>query len=139
MGVTIEDEQIASIKGDETGPDSHGFLCMRGEAAHEIVGNQRRLLRPLMRTQRGEEAWFETSWDAALDLMSNRMQAIGRERVGFWQGHGNWGNGYTFGLKRAQMDRFANLYGFQFWKPAMICWGLGGFGVGITGALETSN
>jgi len=36
------------------------------------------------------------------------------------------------------MERFANLYGCQHWNPAMICWGLGGFGLGITGALETS-
>ena len=34
--------------------------------------------------------------------------------------------------------RFANLYGCQYWSPAMICWGLGGFGVGLTGALEVN-
>ena len=138
MDVTVEDGQLATITGDETNPDSQGFLCMRGKAAHEIVGNKQRLLTPLMRTTRGKEAWSETSWDAALDTMATHMQAVGRERVGFWQGHGNWANDYAFGLKRAQMDRFANLYGCQFWNPAMICWGLGGFGIGITGALETS-
>ena len=35
-------------------------------------------------------------------------------------------------------ERFANLFGAQRWNPAMICWGLGGFGLGLTGALETS-
>jgi anaerobic selenocysteine-containing dehydrogenase len=138
MDVSIEDGQLASIEGDVTNPDSQGFLCMRGKAAHEIVGNQHRLLTPLTRTKRGSENWSKTTWDDALDVMATHMQAVGRERVGFWQGHGNWANDYAFGLKRAQMDRFANLYGCQFWNPAMICWGLGGFGVGITGTLETS-
>jgi len=138
MEVTIENGRLASIVGDETNPDSQGFLCMRGKAAHEIVANQQRLLTPLTRATRGSENWSETSWDDALDRMATRMRAVGREAVGFWQGHGNWANDYAFGLKRAQMDRFANLYGCQFWNPAMICWGLGGFGVGITGALETS-
>src|SRR4029450_4069452 len=34
--------------------------------------------------------------------------------------------------------RFANLYGCQTWGSQMICWGLGGFGLGLTGVLETS-
>lgn len=138
MTVSVDDGQVASIVGDETNPDSLGFLCMRGKAAHEIVGNQHRILKPLMRAERGGGNWSETSWDDALDMMATHMRSVGREAVGFWQGHGNWGNDYAFGLKRAQMDRFANLYGCQFWNPAMICWGLGGFGVGITGAIETS-
>jgi anaerobic selenocysteine-containing dehydrogenase len=138
MTVSVEDGQLTSIVGDEENPDSQGFLCMRGKAAHEIVGNPQRLLTPLTRDQRGSEDWRETTWTDALDRMAGHMHSVGRKAVGFWQGHGNWSNDYAFGLKRAQMDRFANLYGCQFWNPAMICWGLGGFGVGITGAIETS-
>jgi len=138
MAVTVDDDQQVTITGDETNPDSQGFLCMRGKAAHQIVGNDKRLLTPQIRTTRGTDAWTNLSWDAAMDHIADHMARVGRERVGFWQGHGNWANDYAFGLKRAQMDRFANLYGCQFWNPAMICWGLGAFGVGITGALETS-
>src|SRR5262249_8354340 len=29
-------------------------------------------------------------------------------------------------------------YGAQWWNPTMICWGLGGFGLGLTGVLETN-
>jgi hypothetical protein len=36
------------------------------------------------------------------------------------------------------MNRFSNMYGCQTWHPAMICWGLGGFGVGLTGALKVN-
>ena len=136
--VTVDETQTVSIAGDDTNPDSEGFLCMRGNAAHEIVGNLRRLLEPLTRRRRGSDDWSETSWETALDVISEHMRSVGRERVGFWQGHGNLVNDYAFGLKRAQMDRFANLYGCQQWNPAMVCWGLGGFGVGLTGAIETS-
>ena len=138
MTVTVEADQTVTISGDETNPDSKGFLCMRGKAAHEIVENDKRLLTPQMRLKRGEDAWADISWDKAMDYIADKMRELGRERVGFWQAHGNWGNDYAFGLKRAQMDRFANLYGCQYWNPAMICWGLGAFGVGITGALEVS-
>lgn len=138
MTVAVRGDELLSITGDAANPDSEGFLCMRGKAAHEIVGNNRRLLTPLVRTKRGTDNWSQTSWDAAFDQIADKMLAVGREAVAFWQGHGNWANDYAFGLKRAQMDRFANLYGCQYWNPAMICWGLGAFGAGITGAIETS-
>src|SRR5207245_329227 len=31
---------------------------------------------------------------------------------------------------------FSNIYGCQWWSPAIICWALGGFGLGLTGLLE---
>ncbi|MDG4647335.1 molybdopterin-dependent oxidoreductase [Roseibacterium sp. SDUM158017] len=138
MSVTVADDGGVSIEGDATNPDSKGFLCMRGRAAHEIVGNDRRLVAPRLRERRGSDDWQETDWDGALDRMADAMRRVGREAVGFWQGHGNMANDYGVGLKRGQMERFANLYGCQHWNPAMICWGLGGFGLGLTGALETS-
>src|ERR687885_791982 len=40
---------------------------------------------------------------------------------------------------RAQLlRRFANFYGSQWWSGAIICWGLGAFGLGLTGVLETN-
>lgn len=138
MVVEVGDDGLVGITGDSDNPDSRGGLCMRGKAAHEIVGNARRLLHPLERTRRGSDDWREISWDAVLDRIANAMQRAGREAVGLWQGHGNAANDYGVGVKRGQMERFANLYGCQHWNPAMICWGLGGFGLGLTGALETS-
>ncbi|MFT6943766.1 MAG: anaerobic selenocysteine-containing dehydrogenase [Yoonia sp.] len=52
LTVSVEDRQLAGIVGDETNPDSQGFLCMRGKAAHEIVGSARRILTPLTRAER---------------------------------------------------------------------------------------
>ncbi len=138
MRVETRDDQLVSITGDEDNPDSRGNLCMRGKAAHEIVGNPQRLLTPRMRDRRGTEDWRQTDWDTALDLIADKMRDVGPQAVGLWQGHGNAANDYGIGVKRAQMERFANLYGCQHWNPAMICWGLGAFGLGLTGALETT-
>lgn len=138
MSVTMTGDQVGTITGDPDNPDSQGFLCMRGNAAHEIIGNERRLLTPMMRPQPGTGAWQDIDWTAALDLIADRMRAVGPEAVGIWQGHGTAVNDYGFGLKGGQAARFANLYGCNLWRGAMICWGMGGFGLGVTGALEAS-
>jgi len=138
MKAEVADDALVSITGDPDNPDSAGFLCMRGNAAHQIVGNPERLLTPLIRTGPGAENWRKAGWDEALDLIADRMRDVGPKAVGFWQGHGNAANDYGVGVKRRQTERFTNLYGCQHWDPAMICWGLGGFGLGLTGALETS-
>jgi len=138
MKVETQNDEFVSIEGDKENPDSRGVLCMRGSAAHEIVGNPGRLLHPMIREDATAGDWRQASWDETLDFIASKMQAVGREAVGFWQGHGNAANDYGFGLKRGQMERFANLYGCQHWNPAMICWGLGGLGFGLSGAIETS-
>jgi anaerobic selenocysteine-containing dehydrogenase len=138
MVVDVADGEVTDIAGDRTNPDSEGFLCVRGRAAHEILGNPKRLLQPMMRERRGEDSWRQVSWDDALDHIAGAMQRVGREAVALWPGHGNAVNDYGVGLKAQLIQRFANLYGCQTWSPAMVCWGLGGFGLGLTGALETS-
>ncbi len=137
MQVTVTGDGV-QIAGDPENPDSQGFLCMRGNAAHQIVGNPDRLLHPMMRSVPGQGDWQPLGWDDAMDRIADAMKAAGRLAVGMWQSHGNAVNDYGVGLKRGQMERFANLYGCQHWNPSMICWGLGGFGLGLTGALETS-
>ena len=80
MLATVEDGKLVEIKGDKENPDSQGFLCVRGQAAHEIIANPKRILHPLIRKQRGADEWRQASWDEALDLIAERMQAVGRER-----------------------------------------------------------
>jgi anaerobic selenocysteine-containing dehydrogenase len=138
MLVEVHDGRLRKISGDHDNPDSQGFLCVRGQASHEIIGNPKRLLRPLIRTRRTDDAWRETSWDEALDLIVTRMQTVGREAVGIWSGHGNSATNYGTRIGGQLMRRFAHLYGCQQWNPTMICWGLGAFGLGLTGILETN-
>jgi anaerobic selenocysteine-containing dehydrogenase len=76
------------------------------------------------------------SWDEALDFIARRMRKVGPEAVGLWAGHGGFTPGSAVTVQ--MMQRFSNIYGCQAWHPAMICWGLGGFGVGLTGALKVN-
>jgi anaerobic selenocysteine-containing dehydrogenase len=138
MLVEVDDGKLVRVKGDPDNPDSQGFLCVRGQAAREIIGNDQRILYPMVRERRGENAWRRASWDEVLDLMAERMRAAGRLAVGTWTGHGVAANNYGTRLVGNLVRRFSNLYGCQGWSAAMICWGLGGFGLGLTGVLETN-
>lgn len=135
MLVEVEDGRLLKVGGDPENPDSRGFLCVRGQASREIIGNPRRHLSPLLRAARAE-AWRRASWDEALDLIAERMQRAGREAVGLWAGHGLFANNYGTRIGSHLLRRFANFYGCQWWNPTMICWGLGAFGIGLTGVLE---
>ncbi len=138
MVVEVEDGRLLSVRGDPDNPDSQGFLCIRGQAAREIIGNPRRLLHPLVRARRGEDSWRRAGWDEALDLIAARMRAAGPEAVATWSGHGLFANNYGTRIASQLLRRFSNLYGCQWWNPTMICWGLGAFGLGLTGVLRTS-
>jgi anaerobic selenocysteine-containing dehydrogenase len=138
MLVEVEDGRLVQVRGDPENPDSQGFLCVRGQASREIIGNPKRLLHPLVRTRRSEDAWREAGWDEALDLIVSRLQRVGREAVGIWSGHGNSATNYGTRIGGQLIRRFAHLYGCQQWNPTMICWGLGAFGLGLTGVLEAN-
>jgi anaerobic selenocysteine-containing dehydrogenase len=57
------------------------------------------------------------------------------ERVGLWRGHGTGTTGPT---GNTLVTRFGLLGGFQQWSSAIVCWAMGGYGLGLTGALETN-
>src|SRR6516165_8797583 len=136
MLVEIESGQLKTLSGDTDNPDSRGFLCVRGRSTSEIFGNPKRLLYPQIRNDRSTDSWRRVSWDEALDFMAKRMRVAGPEAVGLWSGHGAFTVGGAMTVQL--MQRFANMYGCQNWHPAMICWGLGGFGVGLSGALKVN-
>src|SRR5205807_4838148 len=77
-------------------------------------------------------------WGGARDVGAGRAGGVGPGAVGAWSGHGLFANDYGTRLNWELLRRFANLYGCQWWSPTMICWGLGAFGLGLTGALRTS-
>ena len=137
MSVTVENGALIDIKGDKDNPDSRGFLCVRGQAAREIIGNDKRLTVPLIRAARSDD-FREASWDEALDLIAARLEAAGPKATGLWAGHGMAANGYGVSAGGQLIARFAHLWGSQFWTGQMICWGMGAFGLGLTGALEVN-
>jgi anaerobic selenocysteine-containing dehydrogenase len=138
MLVDLEGDRLVGVRGDKENPDSRGFLCVRGQASQEIIGNPKRLLYPLVRERRTDDAWRQASWDEALELIASRMHTVGREAVGIWTGHGIASTNYGTRINGYLLRRFANFYGCQWWNSTMICWGLGAFGLGVTGVLETN-
>lgn len=134
MVVDIEDDRVVAVHGDPENPDSRGFLCVRGRAAGEIVDNPRRMLTPRVRDLRQPDAWRDASWDDALSRIAAAMQEAGPGRSAVWVGHG-----LNVNVIGAQLSaRFAHLVGAQWWRPAIVCWGLGGLGFFLTGVTEVN-
>jgi anaerobic selenocysteine-containing dehydrogenase len=136
MLVDVSDEgRVLGVKGDPDNPDSRGFLCIRGRAAVEIPDNGLRLTQPLVRDgRRGADRWRPVSWPEALDRIGAAIGAAKRERVGFWFGHG----AHVTGINRPLIMRFGHLGGMQVWNPAIVCWAMGAYGLGITGVIEAN-
>lgn len=136
MIVEVEGNKLLSLKGDPQNPDSRGFLCIRGQASREIFENPKRLVQPLRRVgERGEDRWEACSWDEAYAMIVAVIEQTQPERVGIWRGHGA---GTTGSAGSALMNRFAALGGFQQWSAAIVCWAMGGYGLGLTGTLKTN-
>ncbi len=135
MLAEVRDDKLVSVKGDKDNPDSKGFLCIRGQASREVIDNAARLRYPLIRNHRTDEfrrATWEEAYDRIVAGMSNP------EAVGIWPGHGTFTNNYGTRINAQLLARFANFHGSTFWSPTSICWGLGAFGLGLTGMLETN-
>lgn len=138
MQVTLNGDELVEIRGDKENPDSKGFLCIRGHAAHEIIGNPNRILYPMARKDRGSDEWQRISWDQAFDRITATIEANRRDETALWPGHGSIANDFGVFAHGQLAMRLAQMAGFQWWEPSMICWGLGALGVGLTGALEAN-
>jgi anaerobic selenocysteine-containing dehydrogenase len=136
MLAAVEDERLVAVSGDPDNPDSRGFLCVRGQAALEIPHNPDRVLTPLART--ADDDWEQISWDEALSRIVASIERVGRESVGVWAGHGAVANDYGVFANAFMTTRLANMGGYQTWDPSMICWGFGGLGIGLTGAMQVN-
>jgi anaerobic selenocysteine-containing dehydrogenase len=129
MQVEVADGQVIGVHGDPANPESQGFLCIRGRAAGEIIDSPSRILRPRVRDRRNSDTWRDTTWDQALDNLAGAIRDAGAHRTAVWCGHGTLVN--TVSLMMSL--RFANMLGAQSWDGSIVCWGLGGFGVWLTG------
>jgi anaerobic selenocysteine-containing dehydrogenase len=132
MLAEVRDGRLEAVRGDPDNPDSRGFLCVRGQASREVYGHPGRLRVPLVRDAR--HAPFRTAtWDEALGRIVASMGAAPPAATAFWPGHGTFTTNYGTRIAAQLMARFANLHGSRFWNPTMICWGLGAFGLALTG------
>lgn len=137
MLAEVRDGELVGIQGDPANPDSRGFLCTRGQASREVIGNPDRLLHPLMRDRRSDP-FRRVTWEEAYARIVASIQGAPPQATAIWPGHGSLTTSYGTRFGPQLMARFANLHGSQFWNPTMICWGLGAFGLALTGVLETN-
>ncbi|HET6151762.1 MAG TPA: molybdopterin-dependent oxidoreductase, partial [Marmoricola sp.] len=90
--LTISEDRVTSIRGNDDDPLSRGHICPKGVALADIYADPDRLRRPIRRTGTGAEAtWAEISWDEALDTVAENLAAAinlhGRDALGIYLGN----------------------------------------------------
>src|SRR5487761_2536928 len=141
--VTLENDRIRFIQGNRNHPVNEGVLCAKGSAGIMKQYSPAKLRKPLLRrpgTERGAGDFVEIEWDAALDMLTERLARIratdpkklafftGRDQMqaltGLWAqqfGTPNWAaHGGFCSVNMAA----AGLYsiGFSFWEFAVPDW-----------------
>jgi anaerobic selenocysteine-containing dehydrogenase len=88
--VTVEDGRVTDIRGDESDPLSRGHICPKAVALRDLQDDPDRLTTPVRRTPDG---WQEIGWDAAYELVIDKLTGIqrqhGRNSVGVYLGNPN--------------------------------------------------
>ena len=106
--LTVEDNQITSVRGDHDHPVSRGYLCPKGAALGQIQSAPDRVPTPLRRSADGE--WQEVSWEDALDDIAGRLTALraryGPQAVAFHVGRAGIGKEFI-----GYAERFAHVFG----------------------------
>jgi len=103
----IKDGRVVKLDGNPDHPHSKGKLCPRGQAGIMTTYDPDRVLSPLIRVgRRGEGKFRKATWDEALDLVANQMQAIkekyGAEAMVFSSTHN---------LSQVQFENFLQAFG----------------------------
>ncbi|MCW5890868.1 MAG: molybdopterin-dependent oxidoreductase [bacterium] len=76
----VAGDRIVRVAGDPDDPCSRGWVCPKGLAIADVHHDPDRLRTPLRRTKSGD---FEPiGWDAALDLVAERLLAVKRAHGG---------------------------------------------------------
>ena len=80
MLVTVQDGVVTGVKGDPDHPFTAGALCPKVHDFEVRVNSPDRILHPLRRVGAKGEGRFEpVTWDAALDEIAGRFEAIAAE------------------------------------------------------------
>ncbi|MFG1909321.1 molybdopterin-dependent oxidoreductase [Kribbella sp. NPDC048928] len=88
--VTVENGRVTDIRGDKSDPLSRGHICPKAVALRDLQEDPDRLTTPVRKTPDG---WQDISWEAAYELVVDRLSAIqqehGRNSVGVYLGNPN--------------------------------------------------
>lgn len=136
--VDTEGSRILSVAGNQDDPHSRGHICPKGVALQDLHNDPDRIREPMVR--QGTD-WRPISWESALDLAADRLDAIRRKHgcdaVGVYSGNPSAHNiGAASHMKpllselgtrqvysSASIDIFPNMlvslmmYGHQFMHP----------------------
>ena len=108
--VTLENDHIRFIQGNRNHPVNQGVLCAKGSAGIMKQYSPAKLRKPLLRkpgSERGDGEFIEIEWDAALDLVTERLariRATDPKKLAFFTG-------------RDQMQALTGLWAQQFGTP----------------------
>jgi thiosulfate reductase/polysulfide reductase chain A len=74
----VRNGRVTKIQGNPEHPLSNGRLCPRGTGGMGLLYDPDRLKKPLLRRKgrRGEQAFEEVSWEAALDFTAEKLELI---------------------------------------------------------------
>ena len=89
LEVTLEGQDVASVRGDSEDVFSGGFLCPKGTGLKHLQEDPDRLRTPLVKQADGSFA--EASWEQALKIIDERLSPIlaehGRDAVAVYLGN----------------------------------------------------
>ena len=90
LEITLEGNEILSIKGDKKDPLSRGHICPKAVALKDIYLDKDRLKYPIRKTENG---WERIEWEEAYDLVVEKVRETqmkyGRDSVGIYAGNPN--------------------------------------------------
>jgi len=78
LTISVEENQIAKVKGNKENPSSHGETCIKGALGWGYVYSDKRLKEPMVRK---DGQLVPVSWDEALGVIAERFGAI-KEQYG---------------------------------------------------------
>lgn len=80
LSVETEGERVVSLDGSELNPLTSGFICAKVRRFPELIHGEGRVLRPARRVgPKGSGDFEEISWDEALSLLCERIEAARAE------------------------------------------------------------
>ena len=90
LELTVEDNQVVSIRGDADDVLSKGYLCPKGVAMQDLHTDPNRLRTPLKKTESG---FVPIDWDTALNIVAEKLTEVrerdGRSAVAVYAGNPN--------------------------------------------------
>jgi len=81
MRLTVKDNKLVGVEGDEEHPITQGRLCVRCLDLAEYVHHPDRITYPMKRApeDRGKDKWTRITWDEAWDLIVPKIQQLKKD------------------------------------------------------------